>query len=203
MSTFPPDASITSSEPAYGRRADAERNHARVLAHGARLLAEDPTVGMDEIAHAAGLTRATLYRHFPSRQDLLVAIDELAFQETERAIVDSRPEEDGAGEALGRLVAALLEVGDRYRFLQSDEAVALPEEERRAREERLAAPLRALVERGRRSGELSRRLPARWMLVTFGAVLCAAVREIAAGELDRARAGEIVTATLLHGYRAA
>ena len=179
------------------RRADAERNRERVLDHATRLLAQDPAAAIAEIAHAAGIGRATLYRHFPTREDLLAAIDERASREAEAAFAASRLAEGSATAALERLVAALLEIGDRYRFLLAED---LPEEHRRERDERLAAPLFALVERGQASGEFSPSMSPRWMLTVFGAVLVAALREITDGRLERDDAPAMVTATLLHGY---
>ncbi|WP_433479490.1 TetR/AcrR family transcriptional regulator [Spirillospora sp. CA-142024] len=63
------------------RRADAERN-ARLLLTAARELFDEqgPGAPLDEIARRAGVGNATLYRHYPTRGDLLVAVyaDEVA-----------------------------------------------------------------------------------------------------------------------------
>jgi AcrR family transcriptional regulator len=59
----------------YGtQRTAAARNHAAILevAHG--LLAESPAVSMNEIAKRAGVGAGTLYRHFPTREDLILAV---------------------------------------------------------------------------------------------------------------------------------
>jgi AcrR family transcriptional regulator len=82
------------------RRADAERN-ARLLVAAARELFDErgPGAPLDEIAKRAGVGNATLYRHYPTRDDLLAAVyaDEVA------ALCDrgaALPAEAGAGEAL-------------------------------------------------------------------------------------------------------
>ncbi|MEU4343127.1 helix-turn-helix domain-containing protein [Nocardia sp. NPDC023852] len=64
-----------------GPRSDASRNTARLLATARELMAEAGNeVALDEVARRAGVGNATLYRHFPTRADLLVAVyaDEVA-----------------------------------------------------------------------------------------------------------------------------
>ena len=53
------------------RRADAERNYARIVETAVRLLDQDPDASLDAIAAAAGVGRATVYRHFSGRRDLV------------------------------------------------------------------------------------------------------------------------------------
>ncbi|MFC4115332.1 TetR/AcrR family transcriptional regulator [Nonomuraea zeae] len=63
------------------RRADAQRNYDLLLAAAARVFAErGADAPLDEVARRAGVGNATMYRHFPTRSDLLVAVyaDEVA-----------------------------------------------------------------------------------------------------------------------------
>lgn len=56
-------------------RADATRNAARLVAAARELFAEQGTeAALDDVARRAGIGNATLYRHFPTRSDLLVAV---------------------------------------------------------------------------------------------------------------------------------
>src|SRR5215217_3258207 len=58
-------------------RADAERNRRRILDAARRVFAEDGLgVGVDAVARAAGVGVGTLYRRFPTKQDLLAAVIE-------------------------------------------------------------------------------------------------------------------------------
>ncbi|MEU4321830.1 helix-turn-helix domain-containing protein [Nocardia fluminea] len=65
-------------------RTDAARNRAKVLAAAAELFADrDPrTVTMEDIAKAAGVGRGTLYRRYPDRNAIAVAL----LDEHERAL---------------------------------------------------------------------------------------------------------------------
>ncbi|MBL7500037.1 helix-turn-helix transcriptional regulator [Frankia sp. CNm7] len=56
-------------------RADARRNRDRILVTAAAAFADDgPDVPMEEIARLAGVGVGTLYRRFPDREALLVAV---------------------------------------------------------------------------------------------------------------------------------
>jgi AcrR family transcriptional regulator len=85
------------------RRADAQRNYDRVLAVTRDCVAEQGSdIVLEDIARRAGVGIGTLYRHFPTRQDLLEAafLDE-AQELTARAeaLADGLEGDTGGGEA--------------------------------------------------------------------------------------------------------
>jgi AcrR family transcriptional regulator len=60
-----------------GLRADAVRNRRRILTAARELLAEQGRdVSLDRIARLAGVSNATLYRHYGGRQELLTDVGE-------------------------------------------------------------------------------------------------------------------------------
>ncbi|GAA3012880.1 helix-turn-helix domain-containing protein [Streptosporangium longisporum] len=57
------------------RRADARRNRERLVEQARIAFAESgPDASLDEIARRAGVASGTLYRHFPTRPDLVEAV---------------------------------------------------------------------------------------------------------------------------------
>ena len=59
----------------YGtQRKAAARNRVAILEVAHELLAESAAVSMNEIAKRAGVGAGTLYRHFPTREDLILAV---------------------------------------------------------------------------------------------------------------------------------
>jgi serine phosphatase RsbU (regulator of sigma subunit) len=80
------------------RRADAEVNAERVLLAAVELLRGEPDASIEDIADAAGVSRATVYRHFRSRVELVAAARERSLQSTDANEQDAlRP----AGELAG------------------------------------------------------------------------------------------------------
>jgi AcrR family transcriptional regulator len=74
------------------RRADARANHAALLEAAAALVAQRGIdLPYDEIALAAGVGRATVYRHFPTREALSRAILDAALDRWEAVVAELTP----------------------------------------------------------------------------------------------------------------
>jgi AcrR family transcriptional regulator len=125
-----------------GSRRDAQRNHARLRAAAREAFGELGTEAtLEEIARRAGLGIGTLYRHFPTRADLLAAVfaDEAArwHEAVRRALVTA-----DAREGLRHYFVELSELHARYGALQPvlaerEEAAEAQGEMRRLTEELL------------------------------------------------------------------
>ncbi|MFB4301712.1 TetR/AcrR family transcriptional regulator [Actinomadura sp. NTSP31] len=92
---MPPPAE-SSGAPARPRRRDAQRNRERFIAAAQAAFAEHGAdASLERIARDAGLAIGTLYRHFPTRLDLLTAAFEPKVQElvatAERALAMDDP----------------------------------------------------------------------------------------------------------------
>ncbi|HEY3469627.1 MAG TPA: helix-turn-helix domain-containing protein [Amycolatopsis sp.] len=80
----------------YGtQRKAAARKHAAILEAAHELFAADPAVSLNEVAKRAGVGAGTLYRHFPTREDLILAV----YRYDVRRLVDSVDDVLAAGSA--------------------------------------------------------------------------------------------------------
>ncbi len=194
----------TFHRPVEFMRADAARNVHRIVEVAARLLGEDPNAGMAEVAAAAGISRATVYRHFATRPALVSAIRRQAVEQGEQALLECGLADGRPTDALDRLVRAWLDLAERYSFPQlaaqpgSDESDEAREHRRRA----FGEPLVALIERGQAAGEFAAEGSSEWLARAFGALVLAGARAVGDGTLTREQAPEVVFRTLLEGLRA-
>ncbi|MFC4914041.1 TetR/AcrR family transcriptional regulator [Actinomadura gamaensis] len=75
MSVYPDDPTGHVSASVRGtRRADAQRNRERILQVARDLVHEPGELKLNAVAKACGIGQGTLYRHFPTREDLLAEV---------------------------------------------------------------------------------------------------------------------------------
>lgn len=148
--------------PPARRQALQERVAGAVLDGAARaLVSAGPEASMSDVAAAAGVARATVYRYFPNRQALLEELAVLALRETDQRLIDARLDDVAPQEALTRFVRALVDVGDP--FIVVARARTRPDDF----EKTLTIPLRRIFERGQAEGEIRDDLPLSWLVETL------------------------------------
>ena len=178
---------------------DADRTADRILETATRVLAEDPAASMRRISLAAGVGRATVYRHFPSREALIRDIRLKALRECRAALADADLDAGPATEAIERAIDALLAVVDRYRVLVHEPPPDRSDPEQRALVEEVEGPLLGLIVRGADAGELTAELPARFVLDSLVGLITAARRAIVDGDLAPEGAAAAVSRAFLEG----
>ncbi|WP_448321213.1 TetR/AcrR family transcriptional regulator [Streptomyces sp. CO7] len=173
-----------------------DRDH--VLRTAADLLARRSTATTEEIARAAGISRATLNRHFPGRDALVRALEEFGIAECERALDAARPEEGSAEEALRRLVRAAEPCAGLLAFLYSENQL-FEGEEQNAGWARIDERLTGLFRRGQESGEFRIDLSAVWLTEALYGLLAAGGWAVTEGRVARNDISHMLVELLLGG----
>lgn len=146
-------------------RSDARHNRAAILAAATKQLAGNPDLSMQAVATAAGVSRSTVYRHFPTRSELNRALREEALVAARRAVERTTAEGRPPLAALKRTLAALVDVATKRRL---DAIGALPPT---GESEQVGAALVPLADRLRRAAEISPAPPSDWVRNATGHVV--------------------------------
>ncbi|MFD2083509.1 regulatory protein, tetR family [Actinopolymorpha cephalotaxi] len=154
----------------------------QMLRSAAALLTRRSTATMDEVARAAGISRATLHRHFAGRDALVRALEELGIEECEAALDAARLDEGPAGEAVHRLVREIEPAAALLAFLYTENQL-FEGEEQNPGWVRIDERLAALFRRGQESGEFRIDLSPAWFTEALYALLAAGAWSVAAGRV--------------------
>lgn len=169
-----------------------------LLNAAAELLALHPTASLSEIAAHAGIGKATLHRYFPGRDELMLALGYRALEEVSAAIQTAALSSGTTHEALARLIAALVPLGDKLYFLLY-EPVLDTHPDFIAADQATQQPILHLIQRGQAAGELRTDLTADWILHQMNYALFATWQIVHQGAVARRDAPRLLTTTLLHG----
>jgi AcrR family transcriptional regulator len=179
------------------RRSDADRSVQAILEAAPEVLAGDPDASMAEIARRAGVVRATIYAHFPTRESLLDAVMEHAVAQVAEAAASAEPTRGEPQDALERVLRATWRKLDLFHALLAINTARLSVEELRRRHQPVMSQLAPLIERGQKAGVFRRDVPAEWHLAVLRAIVHAASAELRSGRLTEAMVEQTMLTTAL------
>lgn len=159
-------------------------------------LADQPRASMGQLASMIGLSRATLCRHFPSREAMMLALFETAIASAEQALARARPNEDTVEDAVKRLINELLPIAELYAFTDQQTHTDATMD---AQEQSLKASLITLFQQWQGAGKLRVDLSAAWLVESMSALLRSAAAMIRTGRLARRDAAQSVFDLLWRG----
>src|SRR6266513_4532934 len=175
------------------RRADAERNTASIIDAALEALAGDPDASMAAIARRAGVVRATIYMHFPTRESLLDAVMEEATGRVAEAIRNAEPDRGEPKEALERVILATWKQLSEFHNILQINMRRLSAQELRRRHLPMTTQFIPLLERGQADGVFRSDVSATWLI----AVVRAASTELQVGRLSEAEVEQTMLTTAL------
>ncbi len=112
--------------------------------------AQGDQASMNDVAKAAGVGRATVYRYFPNRGVLLDELTRVGVGDVNARLISARIGQVTPEEGIARAVRALVEVGDSFVLLTRQRRRSDPHRFER----QLTQPVRQLFERGQTNGNI-------------------------------------------------
>jgi AcrR family transcriptional regulator len=161
------------------------------------VLARDRGASMHIIAVGAGISRATLTRLFPTRQQLVQAMAEKILDDCDRAL--AKAEADMSMEqVLAALVAEYQPFAQLWNLVYVEpDVLGVPDASVRA--DRIFDRTVELVRRGQTSGLFRQDMPATWLASTFCGLAETAWELTLEGHMGSRQAPDFIAEVLLHG----
>lgn len=178
------------------RRATAERNVQAILDAAEDLLGQRGQPSVSAVATEAGVSRVTVYAHFPTSEALLEAVVRRSVGRSTAAMDEARPEHGPPPEALARVLAAGWQELDRYGAVAAAAATQLSPDALTRTHESAHERVRELVERGQADGSFRTDLPAGWLVASCFALIHACAGEVRAGRIAPDRGLDVLTTTV-------
>jgi len=178
------------------QREVAERNVEAILDAAEDLLRSQGQVNISAVAVHAGVSRVTVYAHFPTWQALLEAAVERAVQRTMAALQSVRPDDGPAAGALERMIAAAWQHLASYQAMAAAVTGFLSPEAVTRTHRAAHQTIGALAERGQADGSFRSDLPVGWLVTTCIALIHACSDQVRAGQIRPDDAVRILTTSV-------
>ncbi|MFI0423608.1 TetR/AcrR family transcriptional regulator [Spongiactinospora sp. 9N601] len=173
------------SSPAASESGTRNRTRRAILSAAASALARDRTATLADIAERAEVGRSTLHRYFADREELIRAavVDSLAA--IEASVKDAAVDFAEPLGSIRRLIAGMVEVGDRIAFLFGDPGMNQVMRDAPWAPDPEAPSVIELIRSGQRQGVFDDQVPAAWIQQVIWALTYSGWESAERGDLPR------------------
>ena len=175
--------------------------HDRIIEGAIACLAKNQNAGLEDIAKAAGVGRATLYRYFSSRAELITTMKLLAGDRLHKIVEPVMTLAIPAREKLVRIITSLVSMGAglnvssyfSYPVKENDPRVMESYRRHHDRSRELCLALK-------QEGAVSSEVPLVWLTASLDALVFEAWAKVQEGEIAPKQAPWLVLETFLAGH---
>jgi TetR/AcrR family transcriptional repressor of mexCD-oprJ operon len=170
-----------------------------ILEAARSVLTRNPDAPVHEVADAAGISRATFYRYFPSRDDLIRELTQAAWLDLDTALNEVLSENTRGEGKLLALCEAMVPLGDRFIYVLQEQSI-----ESETKIEFLlkfgGLKIASFIEELKAEGLVRTDIHSIWIRSVFYSLIYTAWLRIQNGSISQQEAPKLVYQTLLKGF---
>ena len=175
-----------------------EKTRKRIVQTAIKAMAQNSKITMDEIAELAGVGRATIYRHFKTRESLIRELLLEAQAEFNGVVMPILNSKIPPKEKLAEAVKCLIPLGGTFQFLM-DESLYVGICGVNEIYKEFKECWRSLIKELKSAGELSPSLSETWVAYCLDSLIYTAWEAIYYGDIAPNDATDLVLNTFLNG----
>ncbi|WDD97543.1 TetR/AcrR family transcriptional regulator [Thalassomonas actiniarum] len=180
----------------------ANRSRQALLSAGIEVFLVNPHASLTEVAAFAGVGRATLYRHFETREQLIQELARESLALTDKAMQPLKIQKLEGREAIEAMLHAVMPLANRFHFLLSLWSIAEDDPEVTDIYNRQLDEMAELVEQGKKAGDINTALTTTWIVTMIDCLIYAGWYLVRDNKCDAKEAAESAVQTLFSGIRA-
>lgn len=179
------------------RQAVAARNIEAILDAAEALIVAGAPLNFSALAANAGVSRPTVYSHFPGRAELVSAVMERSVRRAVAAIESADPGEGSPPEALERVMRSAWGQLARHHDIARALGSEVPHQSMHTAHHDVTALFGKIVARGRKDGSFRRDLPVVWLVNACVGLMHAAAVAVHSGQMRDRAAGDALAVSVI------
>lgn len=179
------------------RQAVAARNIEAILDAAEALIVSGAALNFSAVAAKAGLSRPTVYSHFPGRAELISAVMERSVRLAVAAIESAGPAEGPPSDALERVIRSAWDQMARHHAIAGALGSEVPTHSRHAAHRDAVSLFEHIVARGQLDGSFRQDLPLVWLVTACLALMHAAAGVVQSGRMQAPAACDALTVSVI------